>query len=76
VGDDGDETALEWACENCPKKRSSDPNPSTHKLLRLRSLQAGGYVIDNDELSAEEWMDLGWIKQALEPPKNCPLMHG
>lgn len=66
---------MAWACGNCPRRRASDLHPYTHKLLRLRDLQLGGYPFRADDLSIEEWIDLGQIKAALAPPSNCPMMR-
>jgi hypothetical protein len=43
--------------------------------LDLRALQRGGYPFQADDLSIEEWIDLGQIKAALAPPSNCPMMR-
>lgn len=43
------------------------------KLLELRALQRGGYPFARDDLSLEEWVDLGNIKAALEPGPVCPV---
>lgn len=37
-------------------------------------MQAGGYPYRQNDLAIEEWIDLGQVKQALEPPLTCPLM--
>lgn len=65
---------MAWACEHCPKSRQADLHPYTNKLLYLRSLQIGGYPLAADDLSLEEWMDLGRLKQTLEPSPTCPMM--
>lgn len=64
---------LDWACGNCPKRRESDLHPYTVKLLTLRALQRGGYPFSADDLSLEEWVDLGNLARALEPGPSCPL---
>jgi hypothetical protein len=56
---------MEWACANCPRRRAGDLHPYTRKLLRLRGLQLGGYPFAADDLSLEEWTDLGQLKAAL-----------
>ena len=39
----------------------------------LRALQRGGYPFRRDDLSLEEWVDLGNLARALEPGPSCPL---
>jgi hypothetical protein len=60
-----DEPELAWACENCPKKKAEDLHPYTWKLLRLRRLKLAGYPFCADDLTVEEWMDLGKIEELL-----------
>ena len=43
------------------------------KLLELRALQRGGYPFARDDLSLEEWIDLGNLARALEPGPVCPV---
>jgi hypothetical protein len=43
-------------------------------LLHLAELQRGGYPLAANDLSIEEWLDLGRIKEALKPNLTCPLM--
>ncbi len=62
VENDGD---LSWACSNCPKKKESDIHPYTIKLLSLRRLQLAGYPFTADDLTLEEWGDLGWLNETL-----------
>jgi hypothetical protein len=54
----------------CPSKRPEDLHPYTHKLLRLKALQDGGYPLERDDLTLEEWQDLGRIRYELEHRKN------
>jgi hypothetical protein len=69
-GDDG----LEWACANCPKKRFEDMHEYTIKLFNLVALQDGGYPLEKDDLTLEEWVDLGRMRDVLEPRIACPLI--
>jgi hypothetical protein len=68
------EAGLEWACSHCPGKRRADINPYTMKLLHIKAMQDGGYQYAPDDLTVEEWMDLGQVKLALAPRLTCPLM--
>jgi len=35
----------------------------------------GGYPLEANDLTADEWMDLGTLKKAFNPPLICPLMR-
>ena len=71
--DDFGEDGLSWACARCPKKRSDDLHPYTTKLIELYGLQRGGYPFAADDLTLDEWQDLGKIRQALEhQPTKAP----
>lgn len=61
---DGD--YLAWSCANCPRTRAEDLDPYTVKLLRVRVLQAAGYPLAADDLTMEEWLDLGVVNQWLQ----------
>lgn len=65
---------MSWACSECPKARSSDLHPYTVKLLDLVAMQRGGYPLAANDLTIEEWIDLGKVKESLQPRFNCPLM--
>jgi hypothetical protein len=65
---------MDWACENCPKKRFADLDKYTLKLLNLVALQHGGFPVQADDLTLEEWVDLGRMKETLRPSITCPLM--
>lgn len=54
--------------------RYEDLQPYTLNLLRLHGLREAGYQIANDDLSIEEWLDLGRIDKAFKPQFICPLM--
>ncbi len=58
----------------CPKERHADLHPYTVKLLRIRAMVEGGYPLQADDLTPDEWMDLGEIKKLFNPPLICPLM--
>lgn len=44
--------------------------------MNLIQLQKAGYPMAADDLTLEEWYDLGRVRVAIEPPLNCPLMGG
>lgn len=56
---------LEWACSKCPTKRFEDLHPYTHKLLGLRTLRMAGYPFEANDLTMEEWGDLGRIEEMI-----------
>jgi hypothetical protein len=65
----GETKHLEWACANCPKKRPENIDPYTTKLLRIRQLKKAGYPLKTNELTMEEWFDLGWMESWLQTPE-------
>jgi len=62
---------IEWTCRNCKKKRTI--NSYTQKLIEIVKLQKGGYRFKNNDLTPEEWRDLGVIKQWLEMNQSLRL---
>ena len=46
----------------------------TFKLLHLLALQKGGYPFSTDDLTLEEWVDLGLVKESLKDDLICPFM--
>jgi len=73
--DEFGEAGLTWACSQCPKKKQSDLDQYTLKLLHLLSLQNGGYPFKANDLTIDEWIDLGQVREALQPKTmSCPLM--
>ena len=71
-----DTPELEWACKNCPKKRQEDLSPYTLKLLQLRTLRAAGYPMQANDITYQEWMDLGRLCLQFDQMGGCPLMGG
>jgi hypothetical protein len=65
---------LAWTCKQCPKEKPDSLHPYTCKLLNMFELQRGGYPFEKNDLTLEEWIDLGRIKEALKPHQTCPLM--
>jgi len=43
-------------------------------MLNLYGLQQAGYPFEADDLTLEEWQDLGRIRTAMEPATGCPMM--
>ena len=59
---------LEWTCEHCEKKRSEDLHPYTLKLFRIRMLREAGYPFRANDITYDEWVDLGRLEQCLQTP--------
>jgi hypothetical protein len=62
----GDEEHALWACEQCEKRKAGNIHPWTEHLLRLRKLQKAGYPFKKEDLSYDEWRDLGTLNQIME----------
>jgi hypothetical protein len=60
-----DRMNLDWACANCPKKTVTSLHSYTRKLLYLHTLKAAGYPFSPNDLTPEEWLDLGRIELGL-----------
>jgi len=60
------EDLLEWTCRNCPKTRFEDLHPYTRKLADLRMLRVAGYPLRANDLTMEEWLDLGHLELSLK----------
>lgn len=57
---------LEWACKNCKKHRGEIKlHPYTRKLMNNRMLIMAGYPLRRNDLTVDEWVDLGRLNQWL-----------
>jgi len=74
--DEFGESGLGWACSQCSKKKPEDLSEYTAKLLYISSLQRGGYPFQANDLTLEEWIDLGRVNESIKPQMSCPLMGG
>ncbi len=54
--------------------RAEDLHPYTNKMLDVYELQKAGYPYTANDLTLEEWKDLGKVKAILKPPLTCPLI--
>ena len=59
---------LEWTCKKCKKKKAGDLDFYTMKLLRIRGLRMAGYPFKANDLTPEEWEDMGKVEQWLQTP--------
>jgi hypothetical protein len=62
-------------CSHCAKKRESDLHPYTTKLLQIISLQNAGYPFGADDLTLEEWHDLGHLRKQLEQNQKRSVLN-
>jgi hypothetical protein len=61
----GDGDNLEWACSKCEQKRPGDLHDYTRKMLQLRHLTLAGYPLQANDLTVEEWADLGSLQEVM-----------
>lgn len=56
---------LAWACGQCEKRppEVGDLAPYTMKMLRFNALRRAGFPLRADDLTLEEWEDLGLVAQ-------------
>jgi hypothetical protein len=57
---------LEWTCSRhkCGKVRT-EFNEYTLKMLRIRHLKIAGYPFKANDLTLQEWEDLGQLEKAI-----------
>lgn len=59
------EEMLSWACSQCERKKADDLHAYTNNIFRLRQLQKAGYPFAANDLTLEEWEDLGRAEEYL-----------
>ncbi len=62
----GSEKFFKWACEKCEKRKSAEIHPWTNHILFLRRLGKAGFPFGKDDLSMNEWLDLGLANEVIE----------
>ena len=65
---DGNRESLKWACEKCKKAKLEDLHDYTVGLFQLRTLKLAGYPFAKNDLTTEEWLDLGVIEKWQHEP--------
>jgi hypothetical protein len=65
---------LEWTCPNCNKIKPESIGLRTQKVIYLHRLQSGGYPFQADDLSEEDWQDLGLAAQ-IEKAQAAKAQH-
>ncbi len=66
------EDLLSWTCEKCEKKKQRDLGEYTIKIFRIRQLKMAGYPFAANDLTLEEWEDLGQVDEAMRWPTKSP----
>lgn len=56
---------LEWTCAHCKKRRPEAIHYWTTHIIDIRRLQLGGYPFDKNDLTYEEWQDLGIVAETI-----------
>ena len=56
---------IEWTCNHCPRKKQSDLNEYTIKMFNIRRLRMAGFPFGKNDLTLEEWDDLGLIEETI-----------
>jgi hypothetical protein len=61
---------LQWACSQCEKKKVKNIHPWVRHLNELHQLIKAGYPFGKNDLSFQEWRDLGILTEAIEIKKR------
>lgn len=61
-----------FRCEKCEKKKQSDLDEYTIKIFRIRQLKAAGYPFGANDLTLEEWEDLGQVEETMKWQTKTP----
>jgi hypothetical protein len=61
---------LDVICAGCKRNESKQPGPWFQHIWFLMQLQDGGYPYEKDDLTVEEWLDLGEMRKALEQARS------
>ena len=57
---------INLVCSQCSAKEEYEPSAWFNHIWFLYSLQVAGYPFAKDDLTVEEWLDLGILKAELE----------
>ncbi len=57
---------LAMVCATCPRKRDYEPSPWFAHINHLYNLVRAGYPFGPDDLSLEEWTDIGILRDHYE----------
>jgi hypothetical protein len=64
------------ACSACDKRETYEPSEWFNHIWFLMRLQLGGYPFKANDLSIEEWIDIGVLKEEIEGMKSTRLAGG
>lgn len=56
-------------CAQCDGREPYEPTDYFNKIWRLYKLQQGGYPFDKNDLTPEEWEDLGTLREEISLPQ-------
>jgi len=57
---------LDWTCANCPNTKAEDISQYTLSLFEIRRLRAAGYPYQKNDLTLEQWEDLGMMEDMMQ----------
>jgi hypothetical protein len=60
---------VDSVCPSCPKRQERRPSEWLTHIWYLFLLQRGGYPFEKNDLSVEEWIDLGIVREHFEAMK-------
>ena len=63
---------LPWTCSQCEKRKAEDLHEYTRKMFRIRHLKIAGYPFTANDLTLEEWEDLGRVEDVLKWRTKIP----
>jgi len=63
---------LNALCETCELKDPYEPSEWFNHIWFLYELQRGGYPFEKDDLTIEEWRDIGIMRHGMETILNIP----
>ena len=56
---------LSWTCAQCEKRKQGDLSTYTIKMFKIRQLKMAGYPFAANDLTLEEWEDLGQVEESM-----------
>jgi len=65
------EELLDWTCAKCEKTKQGDLNEYTVKMFQIRHLKNAGYPFAANDLTPEEWTDLGTVEEMMKWPTKA-----
>lgn len=53
-------------CSDCEAREPYEPSAWFHHIRFIYRLQQGGYPFEANDLTLEEWIDVGTLREAIE----------